>query len=315
MKVFDGGIDRRQRVNLSDDAFGIIRNDSYTLASDNNPINYSEIICRVFLSFVEQSAAKRQGFQRITELLAKKPSRAQRKTPSLRNDVMEYISQSDIITIINNKIYGGSPGKFIKTVIEEYAEMSFIEREIIYFRDAVEKVNGNLNKQLRIVTGARTFIVKPYAIMSDKQSTYNYLICYSTAPGTSSKYEIASFRLSRIKSITVLQDSEFILSDNETDKIKQTISGKGVQFLRDELCDVIVEFTDAGKNLFNTMVFQRPEVISATGNRYSFRCTATQADFYFFKFGAEAKIVDPIGLREKFAERYNRAVMVYKDED
>jgi hypothetical protein len=79
------------------------------------------------------------------------------------------------------------------------------------------------------------------------------------------------------------------------------------------LRDVVVELTKVGKGLFNTMVFQRPEIISVDGNQYKFRCTAMQADFYFFWFGAEAYIIEPLELRQKFGDRYYRAAISYAE--
>jgi len=320
MKNFDGSsIDRRQRVNLSDEAFSLVKSDSFTFAGSGF-ISYSEMICRLFLMFAEQSAAKRQDLVRTAELLARKaskPSRAQQKTPSLQNGVLAYLSQSDVAAVINNKCFGGSPGKFIKAVIEEYAEMPFIEREKIYYKDIVDKINCNLNRRLRIVIGSQTLLVKPYQIIPDKQSAYNYLTCFSAKSNSPApaQYSVASLRISRIKSVTVLPDSEFVFNDTDIDKMKQAITERGVPFLRDEVCDVIIELKDVGKSLFNAITFQRPEVRSVVGDIYNFRCTVTQAEIFFFRFGAEATVITPKELREKFKKRYNRAAEIYNDED
>ena len=312
MKYFDGVADRRQRVNLSDEAYGTIMSDSFSFAGNEAVISYSEIICRVFLNFVECALTQNNNSKRISELLSKMPSRAQQKTPSLRDGVLEHLKQSDVVDVINS-VYGGSPGKLIKSVIEEYAEKPFTERELIYYRETVEKINANRDNKLRVVTGKQTLFVKPYAIMADKQSTYNYLVCFAAISTEPDTYKPSSLRISRIRSVSALPDSKFNFTIFEVDEIKNALSKKGVQFLRGELCNVVVELSDIGKQLYNTMLFQRPNVISTDGNTCRFYCTEKQADFYFFKFGAEAKIIEPISLRKEFMERYNQAVMTYKD--
>ena len=339
MHDFSEGIARRNRVNLSDDAYNILSGDCFSFAR-SEVIKYSEMISRVFLSFVEESAAKRQDMARVSELLAKKPARAQQKAPSLRNGVIKYFEHLDIISLLGDAIYGGSqgkcnslascyhpacdalkgcdgagkygsPGKFIKAVLEEYAELTYIERERIYFRDTADKITANLHSRLRITSGPLSFIVKPYSIMSDKLTTYNYLVGYSALSSTPDDYRIASFRLSRIESVAVVPDSPFSFNDMETDRLSEAITEKGVAYLIDEMCDLAVELTDAGKALFKTILFQRPEVIEMKGDVYRFRCTKLQAEAYFFRFGGEARIIEPESLREMFAKRYAKANDVY----
>ena len=45
---------------------------------------------------------------------------------------------------------------------------------------------------------------------------------------------------------------------------------------------------------------------------YTFDCTQMQAEFYFFKFGADAIIEWPLELREKLLNKYRMAVESYQ---
>lgn len=305
---------RRQRIDLSEEAYDIIKNDRFTFAQEK-AISYSDIICRVFLSFVEYSAARNKNVQKINEYLSKKRLSTHPKIPSMQNDVLEYLSQSSIIKLVNEKEYGGSPGKFIKAVIEEYAEKTFVERERIFYRDIIEKITSNMNKQIRVTSGNSNLIVIPYEILPDRQSTYNYLVGLVDSETNPNKFEIASLRISRLRQIHPIADSISKLEDFNIEKIKTAISQKGVQFLRGELCRVVVELTDVGKALFNSMLFQRPVPICIKGDIYEFWCTEAQAEFYFFKFGATVEIIEPQILRRKFSERYSRAAEIYNASD
>ena len=302
--------DRRQRVNLSDEAYNTIMSDRFTFASDK-VISYSKIICRVFMMFVERSAVRRNP-TKIEDLLRKKPSQAQTKTPSLRNEVLEYLLLPDIYNILNNKPFNGSPGQFIKCVVEEYAELPFIERERIYFGDVYNTITENINKLLRVTTGCVTLLVKPYQIMTDKQSVYNYLVGYASTFKSPEVFKATSLRLSRIKSLIVEHNEPTNLDFFEIEYLRKCILEKDVPYIKNQMCDLSVELSEKGKNLFNTIVFQRPKVVSINGNVYTFYCTETQAEFYFFKFGPEAKILKPVNLIKTFAERYAQAAKVYE---
>jgi predicted DNA-binding transcriptional regulator YafY len=127
---------------------------------------------------------------------------------------------------------------------------------------------------------------------------------------------LSTFRISRIKSVAVVQDVNSTLTTTEVDEITRAISERGVQFLREDICDITVKLTGRGINLFKTMSFQRPAMLGEPrsvegGAVYRFRCTRVQADYYFFKFGAEAHVLEPVELGREFAERYRRAAEAY----
>ena len=45
--------------------------------------------------------------------------------------------------------------------------------------------------------------------------------------------------------------------------------------------------------------------------RDTFKCTEQQAEYYFFKFGADAIIEEPISLRKQFEDKYKLAISKY----
>ena len=54
------------------------------------------------------------------------------------------------------------------------------------------------------------------------------------------------------------------------------------------------------------------EVSPTDPNLYTFKCTKMQAIFYFFKFGWDATIIEPVSLKEEMFKRYNRSVYSYQ---
>ena len=85
-------------------------------------------------------------------------------------------------------------------------------------------------------------------------------------------------------------------------------------YLTDEIIDVKVEFTDRGLENFKRFMYQRPNDYKVDENNhflYSFRTTKNQAINYFFKFGWDAKILEPDYLFLEFKKRYERAAKVY----
>ena len=309
MNIYDE-INPRQRINLSYEAQSIINSDRFTFSDGTDEaIKLSGIINRIFLSLAENSAVRKQDQQRTEMLLAKKPPVLQTEIPTLNKKTRSYLERQDILETC--KSLGIKPAKFVKAVIEEYAEMPFIERERIYFSDAAKVIENNLNRVLCFESGKFFYEAKPYSLMPDKQSTYNYLVCKILNRQQPNRSNLSSFRLSRISKIAPKPDAESCLSIFEVEEIVKAINEKGVPFLRGDLCDIEVELTQEGVRLFKSVLFMRPEVIRIEGRRYFFRCTATQAEIYFFKFGADAKILKPLQLTRKFNERFKRAHETY----
>ena len=49
------------------------------------------------------------------------------------------------------------------------------------------------------------------------------------------------------------------------------------------------------------------------GSEYVFYCTQQQAEYYFFKFGKDAEILEPATLRSRFQKLYLEAAGKYQE--
>ena len=305
-------INPRQRINLSDEAQAIISGDCFTFTDETGAVvKYSRIINNIISNFAEVSTIRWQSKESAKRLWSKKPPISQNDIPSLNKASVEYLERPAIRKICED--FNITPGKFVKAIIEEYAELPFIERERIYYKNIVDIINNNINCVLEFTSGDITFEVKPYAIMSDKHSTFNYFVCRVLSVGGLPPVGDgwASFRISRIKKLHPIKNTNFSFSYPEEDEVKETVRQKGVAFLLGDLFDIKVKMSENGKLLYNTVLFQRPDIKTIDGDIYSFRCTARQADVYFFKFGSDAVILEPKSISKEFLARYKKAFNSY----
>lgn len=237
------------------------------------------------------------------------------------------------LEILNNSAdsqYYHSIGQYFKAVIEEYTNLKMCEREAIFFNETIEIITYAMQNKRKIkiaqyptVTSSakgifgRRYYVSPYKILTDKVSMFNYLICY--AEEIDSEGEIfetipASFRISRIDKIDVMKSMSGFLSIAEKAKLEEEIHRKTPQFMAGEVVDIKVAFTSKGLEDFERVVYLRPAKYEKIDEKtYVFHCTELQARNYFFKFGMDAVILEPISLREKFKLKYQSAFDAYNE--
>ncbi|MBO5946410.1 MAG: WYL domain-containing protein [Clostridia bacterium] len=226
--------------------------------------------------------------------------------------------------------YNGIIGQYLKAIYEEYAAKPLFEREAIAFKDVVEKINSAKEQKKRIKLSlikridpksneykANWFYFLPYGIMQGKASLFSYAVGYFQRiekDGTLGEWKVASVRISRIDFCKV-QSKSYHLSKAECKQIEDDIAGKGVEYLAGDTKKIKVRFTDFGLEQFSQHLFQRPndyKVSSEDKSIYVFNCTPFQAKNYFFKFGADAEIIEPDDLRKEIAAKYRDAYMRYE---
>lgn len=235
-------------------------------------------------------------------------------------------SNADLLSSqFSNKKYYAKPRDYLKQVIEEYASKPYWEREKIFFsKGYIKQINDAISskRRLKIVTGNREFFVFPYTITQDPMFMYNYLIGYSSpllnAP--KSMMTACSFRISAISELKTLPAAyKASLTKEEEAKLKKNLSTHNIQFMLDDVLEIKVKFTPQGERMYRRNLYLKPnEFISSKINPnksdsiYVFYCTETQAEYYFFKFGADAVILSPASLRNKILQKHESALAAYK---
>ena len=222
----------------------------------------------------------------------------------------------------DNCYYEGVPGRLLKAVIEEYARKTEYEREGILLREKIEELQLCIEAQQLVVltlngSDHTRHEVRPYSICSDSGCNYHYLVGLTRKAGTTYPERIASYRLSRINTIKRSHLRSGKITVVQAREIEQKIRDNGVQFLLQESETICVRLTERGKKMYDSQAHLRPvfsecRKLPDGSRKYTFDCTQMQAEFYFFKFGSDAEIIEPHSLRELFKSQYTLALEKYE---
>lgn len=210
--------------------------------------------------------------------------------------------------------YHDKVGAYFKAILEEYCALPYVKREEIYFRKQKDEIDLAISnkKLLRIVTrGQYISYVKPLELSQDQDHTYHYLVGLASA-SKDGPWKIASFRLSSITDCK-RQAHSGVLSTDQKKEIHTAMAETGIQYLsgNDTRQEIVVEFTPHGVKLYGQILHLRPQYTSHDGLIYKFDCSLKQAEDYFFKFGHNARILEPVHLAEKFRRKYHNAAKKY----
>lgn len=212
--------------------------------------------------------------------------------------------------------YEGKVSRYLKAILEDYSSHTLYQRESLYFHEEISVIRmaADSGRVVRL-SSARVGMdpiardVRVYAIMPDDSGLYHYIVgMVAPASGTKGDEHVASLRLSRIRSVRIMNAKSARsghLSSAEKREIEDRIRESRVQFLASDRDDIVVKLSEEGKTAFNRILYMRPKVdyIDSEGN-YHFSCSRIQAEYYFGKFGAGAEILLPKELRDRLAASY-----------
>lgn len=251
--------------------------------------------------------------------------------PRLNIALKSLLEENDNIEREVDVFFNGSSGEYFKYLIECYSRMPFGERERVFFKKWYDELMNQVSLPLtyrnlieieyessRKVLAKR--IVKPYKIIQAQDSGYYYFVGLSRSKEqTRKEYSPASFRLSRIRNIKTISSTYYgspKISHVEQAKLDDALNKKGPQFLISDYEKIEVSLTPDGLVLYNAMQQLRPNAIKSEilpdGSTFMrFNCSRAQALYYFFKFGASVKILQPEDLKNEFYSRYINAANLY----
>lgn len=334
----------RQHLNLSQFAYDIIEFDKGEFLQTPSR---DRIINMILTSFREDAdaaignAAERYR-EHLTQQLASIPNDATKTAVieklvssycgELQTKALSYPKERAFKTHLNEENYqakddwrdvGGyyndNVGRYLKAVIEEYARKPYYEREFILLRGMVDTIETAISAHrllnITLRSGNR-FEVKPYCICGDSGYNYHYLVGYARKDGVVAEDHTASFRLSRIVDIRFSHARTGKITKLQETEIKKHLHDVGVQFMLQEPEIIQIKLTAQGKKMYDSQAHLRPCFVRQTPCGDSswileFNCTQMQAEFYFFKFGAFAKVLAPEELAERMKQNYSSAVAQY----
>lgn len=244
--------------------------------------------------------------------------RINKKTLNILRDSSEFIYYDDSI------------GNYLRAIFEEYCSLPNYVREQVFFKDTIETIDLSISqsKKLKITIlpkitvnqdhiYIRQFYVTPYKLVQDRTNSFNYLIGYAEEilpNGKISMKQITSFRVSRINRVSVMASMNAFLPKPKYKEIEKLIIQKDPQYMVGDIIDIKIKFSQKGLESFKRQIYMRPKYFDKLdSNTYLFKCSEVHAMNYFFKFGREVQIIEPIELRNKFIKRYEDALNKYKE--
>ena len=241
---------------------------------------------------------------------------------TLNKRVKEFLTQ-DTYTC-EERYYGQRPGRYVRSLIEEYATLPYHQREEIVCKELFDAISigikGHYILNLTNIKGSH-FSIRPYIIETDPLSMYHYLIGYSVPTTNSSEKnvienpaQVISVRISRLVNVEIQFFQSGAITEQEKLQIKKELKEKSVQFVSGKSSTIKVRLTEEGIKKYDTQLHLRPIPIGkdpTDDHIYLFECTEAQILYYFFSFGKDAKILEPSSLAEKFLLNYQRAVQQY----
>lgn len=229
----------------------------------------------------------------------------------INNENMEFLTSKELC---KEDTYYDSLGKYIKALIEEYSGKSFFDREEIIKKEIIETIVSSIHSENQIkiaLTDGKIIVLKPYKITSDELRDNHYLLGI-LVPNDERLYQnVISVRISSINAVHILRRNGHI-SKEKKDLIENEEATKGVPFIGKKLIQVKVQFSKKGEKNYRRITNLRPSYLSKDKGVYTFFCSEEQAKFYFFRFGKEAKILEPKILAEHMRTEHQKAANMYE---
>ena len=347
--------EQRQHINLSQYAYDIVENDSINFIGVKNISGFintvianSKVDSFDDLLLIEEERI----FEELSDYLRSgstyKPTESELKTIKKiaaahrfhnLNVSRKYPKDVTLKIRLNNKLhselypddsewegerYSVSQGEYIKLLIEEYARKPYFQRESVFYKKEIEELNNYISisdSDRRILSislkDGRKLNCKLYRLSEEYETHYHYLIGLFKEE-TSTEYDIASIRLSRIADFKFRGRSlgSGKITQNDEKKILNRIKESSIPYLKGIPAQYIVKLTPLGMVMYDYNYSRRPVYKDIHDNHDGtftmiIKATERQIKNYFFAFGKEAEILSPDEMRIWMNEKYNVAADAY----
>lgn len=213
----------------------------------------------------------------------------------------------------NHYLRNRTISKYFRDMFISYVSKSQFKREAIVFSDIVKtlKVAINGKKRISLVDShGKSHVIEPYELLTTKEELYNYLLGVEIYKD--GRRSINSIRLYKILDVLILEDDNTFTNGEKS--LLELTHIHGAQFpMESENNNIIVSLTKHGIKLFNQSYLNRPKPYKIVDDLYYFNCSYMQIEVYFFKFGCDAKIIEPEFLANRFYYKYLKALKIYRN--
>lgn len=333
MDEWDINYEQRMVLRLSELAAAVVEEDKRDLKAKSP----SDFVCRVFENYYETAGASigrtlLHNGEELRDLLGENSIAVDVLLRRMEQDLIlqhgHYEKSEEKLPIrLQNETckklkackalegnYYSRPSLYLKAVMEEYCRQLPIQRERIYLSDRLQCIETAIHekRQLRLETeSGRVYLVHPCKLITDKLANGWYLAGFSRKEdqGVRSK-KPASFRVSAMASVE-LTDKQAVVSAQLHKELDKMIRQRGVQFLVEEPCRILVKMSEAGKRNYGRIKTLRPPCCASDSDIWEFYCTELQAQRYFMRMAADCEIIEPESLRQRIKEELEKAAENY----
>lgn len=227
-------------------------------------------------------------------------------------------------------------GDYISMVVDEYALLPYVDREKIYFKENIDFIQAKIDYETPFSYPGPDNTIEhllPYKILHSKIAPYNYVLfkTWSYKPedikaDASEKSDVVpKLTCRRLSNIDIekakpldLNNDKYKITAADKTEYENEIKQKDIMFLVRSTKTIKVKLTPKGIKDYNTRIHMRPNYTSTEDRddgckTYTFDCSEKQCQFYFFRFGADAEILEPKKLIETFKKHYQQAFNLYKE--
>lgn len=221
-----------------------------------------------------------------------------------------------IISHINdNELRNESISKYFCKMLMSYCAKPIYERERIVFSDNCERINEAIESKrclsFSTIWNSDRHNVVPYGLVVGRDEMFNYLLCAEISKDDGS-YSARTYRLNRINDLTYYSSGYYI--DEKIRSYLERMKSDAAYAINDDE-ETCVRLTEIGKKNYNRIYFGRPNVERIDGDLYYFRCSRTQLEFYFRRFGKDAVVLKPKQIKDDITEFFKEAYLTYNTEE
>lgn len=229
--------------------------------------------------------------------------------PTLNKTIILYTNKFNENDI--NEIYYNGVGKnnttssaYFRSLFNEYASKSKIEREKIYFRELITKIHElEFSEKICCITYDKETYYLSIETPAPDFGNYNLYAC---AINLKTKKPV-SFKINKIRNLTCL-DYYYKTCSDEWESMGDRWCSGDMDSL-DELLEIHFELTASGEKKFSDEFYKQkynPDIRNNKGTSY---CKTTQEFFfnYFISYGSDIKVISPEPVKQRFAVFYEHS--------
>ena len=316
-------------IRIKKEQMKIIENDIELFRYNTDaPENKYKFTIREFLNNVFINMADKRKFNEDSFIRTRKKG-AKGFNIKPRGDVISLMEAAGL----SSKSYSSDCSAYYMQFVDKYFTLSLIDREKIFYKQLIDELeDGIQNKYVFWIKNhkGRHITVLPYAVKDSDEIHKNYLIGFALKKEKEKDFYIYKnhidiplrnilfcrkvTKIDPQKQIHFNEQSDIVSYDGMKDDINKRLDADGILYLSGKLENVVVKLSDNGKEILLNRTQFRPnyKVNENDDHIISFMATQLQTFMYFFKFGADAEILEPEAYRKDFLNKYKEAYYKYE---